>query len=217
MKKIKLLALALAFVSSLNAGDIYEGVVVDSLDGGGYTYLQIADAKKKYWIAVEGLKIDKGTEVRFTEELKAQNFESKSLNRVFDEITFASNLQYRTNVPETANLAIITELVKVSPYQQKETISVAEAFRERAKLNGKTIKIRGKVVKVSHGIMEKNWIHIQDGTGEGDEVGRIVFTSKDDTAKVGDILTAQGVVSVDKNFGSGYVYKIIVENAGFKK
>lgn len=217
MKKIKLLALALAFVSSLNAGDIYEGVVVDSLDGGGYTYLQIEDAKKKYWIAVEGLKIDKGMEVRFTEELKAKNFESKSLNRVFDEITFASNLQYRTKASETANLALITELVKVSPYQQKETISVAEALRERAKLNGKTIKIRGKVVKVSQGIMEKNWIHIQDGTGEGDEVGRIVFTAKDDTAKIGDIVTAQGVVSVDKNFGSGYVYKIIVENAGFKK
>lgn len=217
MKKIKLLALALAFVSSLNAGDIYEGVVVDSLDGGGYTYLQIEDAKKKYWIAVEGLKIDKGTEVRFTEELKAKNFESKSLNRVFDEITFASNLQYRTKAPETANLALITELVKVSPYKQKDTISVAEALSERPKLNGKTIKIRGKVVKVSKGIMERNWIHIQDGTGEGDEVGRIVFTAKEDTVKVGDIVTAQGVVSIDKNFGSGYVYKIIVENAGFKK
>lgn len=217
MKKIKLFALIFALMSSLNAGDVFEGVVVDTLDGGGYTYLQIEDAKKKYWIAVEGLKIDKGTEVRFTEELRAKNFESKSLNRVFDEIVFASNLQYRTSVPESANIALVTELVKVSPYQQKDTISVAKALSERTKLNGKTIHIRGKVVKVSRGIMERNWIHIQDGTGEGDEVGRIVFTSKDDTLSVGDIVTAQGVVSVDKNFGSGYVYKMIVENASFKK
>ena len=217
MKKIKLFALMFALMSSLNAGDIFEGVVVDTLDGGGYTYLQIEDAKKKYWIAVEGLKIDKGAEVRFTEELRAKNFESKSLNRVFDEIVFASNLQYRTSVPEAANIALITELVKVSPYQQKDTISVAQAWKERIKLNGKPISIRGKVVKVSKNIMEKNWIHIQDGTGEGAEVGRIVFTSKDDTISVGDVVTAQGVVSADKNFGSGYVYKIIVENASFKK
>lgn len=217
MKKIKLFALIFALMSSLNAGDVFEGVVVDTLDGGGYTYLQIEDAKKKYWIAVEGLKIDKGTEVRFTEELRAKNFESKSLNRVFDEIVFASNLQYRTSVPESANIALVTELVKVSPYQQKDTISVAQAWKERVKLNGKTISIRGKVVKVSKNIMEKNWIHIQDGTGEGAEVGRIVFTSKDDTISLGDVVTAQGVVSADKNFGSGYVYKIIVENASFKK
>ena len=217
MKKIKVFALMFALVSSLSAGDIFEGVVVDTLDGGGYTYLQIEDAKKKYWIAVEGAKIDKGMEVRFTEELRAKNFESKSLNRVFDEIVFASNLQYRTSVPESANIALVTELVKVSPYQQKDTISVAKALSERIKLNGITIHIRGKVVKVSRGIMERNWIHIQDGTGEGDEVGRIVFTSKDDTLSVGDIVTAQGVVSVDKNFGSGYVYKMIVENASFKK
>ena len=217
MKKFKIFATIMALTTLLSAGDIFEGVVVDTLDGGGYTYLQIEDAKKKYWIAVEGAKIDKGMEVRFTEELRAKNFESKSLNRVFDEIVFASNLQYRTSVSESANLALITQLVKVSPYQQKDTISVAKALSERTKLNGKTIHIRGKVVKVSRGIMERNWIHIQDGTGEGDEVGRIVFTSKDDTLSVGDIVTAQGVVSVDKNFGSGYVYKMIVENASFKK
>jgi len=217
MKRFKLMSAILVLVGTLYAGDIYEGVVVDTLEGGGYTYLQIEDAKKKYWIAVEGVKIDKGMEVRFTEELRAKNFESKSLNRTFDEIVFASNLQYRTKAQESANLALITEFVTASPYQQKDTISVAEALKDRASLNGKIVKIRGKVVKASANIIERNWIHIQDGTGENNEVGRIVFTSKDDTATIGDIVTAEGVVSVDKNFGSGYVYKIIVENARFKK
>lgn len=217
MKKFKAFAMIMALSSLLSAGDIFEGVVVDTLDGGGYTYLQIEDAKKKYWIAVEGLKIDKGTEVRFTEELRAKNFESKSLNRVFDEIVFASNLQYRTTALESSNISLVTELVKVSPYLQKDTISVAQAWKERLKLHGKTVSIRGKVVKVSKNIMEKTWIHIQDGTGEGNEVGRIVFTTKDDTISLGDIVTAQGIVSADKNFGSGYMYKIIVENASFKK
>jgi len=204
----------LACSLTLHAGDVFEGTVVDTLQGGGYTYMQIDDTKKKYWVAVEGTKVEKGTEVRFTEELKAKNFESKSLNRTFDEIVFASNLQYRTNVPEKGNLELITEQVKESPYKQNGTMSVKEAWEKRVSLNAKTITIRGRVVKASANIIGRNWIHIQDGTGEGSEVGRIVFTSKE-LPKVGDVVTASGVVSVDKDFGSGYFYKIIVENATF--
>ena len=216
MNKIKLLALSLALIGNLYAGDVYEGTVVDTIDGGGYTYLQIDDTKKKYWVAVEGVKIDKGTEVRFTEEMRVKNFQSKALNRTFDEVVFASNLQHRTNVPEKGNLELINEQVKESPYKQKDTMSVQEAWEKRASLKDKTISIRGKVVKASQNIIARNWIHIQDGTGEGSEVGRIVFTSKE-LPKVGDIVTATGVVMVDKDFGSGYFYKIIVENATFTK
>ena len=216
MKKIKLLALSLALIGNLHAGDVFEGTVVDTLDGGGYTYLQVDDTKKKYWVAVEGIKIEKGTEVRFTEELRAKNFESKALGRTFDEIVFASNLQHRTNVPEKGNLALINEQVKESPYKQKDTLSVKEAWEKRASLKDKTIAIRGKVVKASPNIMGLNWVHIQDGTGEGSEVGRVVFTSSE-LPKVGDIVTASGEVRVDKDFGSGYSYKIIVENATFSK
>ena len=104
MNKMKLVALSLALIGNLHAGDVFEGTVVDTLQGGGYTYLQIDDTKKKYWVAVEGTKVEKGTEVRFTEELRAKDFESKALNRKFDEIVFASNLQYRTNVPESIEI-----------------------------------------------------------------------------------------------------------------
>ena len=214
MKKLCLTLVTLACGFTLNAGDIYEGVVVDTLEGGGYTYLQIDDTKKKYWVAVEGTKVEKGTEVRFTEELRAKDFESKSLNRKFDEIVFASNLQYRTQVPEKGNLALVSEQVKESPYKQKDTLSVKEAWEKRASLKDQTIAIRGKVVKASPNIMGRNWVHIQDGTGEGSEVGRVVFTSSE-LPKVGDVVTASGVARVDKDFGSGYIYKIFVENASF--
>lgn len=216
MRKILAFLATLLCSLSLHAGDIYEGVVVDTLQGGGYSYLQIEDAKKKYWIAVESVSLEKGTQVRFTEELRAKNFESKALNRKFDELVFASNLQYRTNVSEKGKLAFITEHVEKSPYQQAGTMSIKEVLDKRTSLNGKTITIRAKVVKASSNIMKRNWIHLQDGTGEGNEVGRIVFTSTE-LPNVGDIVTATGVVSIDKNFGSGYIYAIIVENTTFKK
>lgn len=216
MNKISIVLASLVCSVALHAGDVFEGTVVDTINGGGYTYMQIDDTKKKYWVAVEGTKVEKGTEVRFTEELRAKNFESKALNRKFDEIVFASNLQHRTNVPEKGNLELISDQVKESPYKQKDTISVKEAWEKRVNLKDKMIAIRGKVVKASANIIGRNWIHIQDGTGEGSEVGRIVFTSKE-LPKVGDIVTASGVVNVDKDFGSGYSYKIIVENATFKQ
>ncbi len=217
MKIIPIMVASALCAGSLFAtkGDVFTGVVVEVAHGGGYTYLQIEDSfKKRYWAALEGVAIEKGTEVRFTEEMRAQNFESKSLGRTFEDLIFASKLQTRTSTPEVGNLALINEVVKASPYWQKGTLSVQEVLEKRASLKDKTVAIRGKVVKVSPDILERNWVHIQDGTGEGDEVGRIVFTSKE-LPKVGDIVTARGVASVDKNFGSGYRYPIIVENASF--
>ena len=216
MKLLTTFLVACACALGLHAGDIFEGIVVDVVHGGGYTYMQIDDTKKKYWVAVEGAPVEKGMEVRFQEELRAKNFESKALNRTFDEIVFASNLQHRTNVPEKGNLDLVKEHVEKSPYQKAGTLSIKEAWEKRESLNGKTISISGKVVKASPNILERNWIHIQDGTGEGSEVGRIVFTSKE-LPKVGDIVTAKGVVATNKDFGSGYSYKIIVENATFSK
>lgn len=216
MKKLMHVIAACLCAINVYAGDIYEGVVADVLQGGGYTYLQIEDAKKKYWIAVEGVSIEKGTEVRFQEEMRAKNFESKSLNRTFDEVVFASHLQYRTKMPESASLAFITEHVDKSPYAKAGMLSIKEVWEKRAELKDQTITIRAKVVKASANILERNFIHLQDGTGEGNEVGRIVFTSKE-LPSVGDIVTAKGKVSIDKDFGSGYIYKIIVEDATFTK
>lgn len=219
MKLMKMMLASALCSSALFAakGDVYTGVVVDILNGGGYTYLEVEDSfKKKYWVALEGVKIDKGTEVRFNEEMRVQNFESKSLNKKFDDIIFGSNLQYRTKTPEAGNLAMITQIVKESPYKQNGTLSVQEVIEKRESFKGKSVSIRGRVVKASENILERNFIHIQDGTADGNEVGRIVFTSKE-LPKVGDVVTAKGVVNVDKDFGSGYVYKIIVENASFTK
>jgi len=214
MKKITGLLALLACSLGLYAGTTHEGVVMDTINGGGYTYVQIKDSTHDYWIAVNELSIPKGTEVRFTEELIAKNFKSKALNRTFDEVMFASNLQHKNSVTDTANPALIQAHVKESPYKQNDTMSIKDAWEKRISLNGQTIKVRGKVVKISPNIMSRNWIHIQDGTGVGSEVSDIVFTSKE-RPNVGDIVTASGVVSTDKDFGAGYFYKIIVENATF--
>jgi len=95
--------------------------------------------------------------------------------------------------------------------------TVQEIFANSAKLDKKKVVVRGKVVKVSTGIMGKNWIHIQDGTGsQAKKDNNLVCTSKD-LAAVNDVVTVSGVLAKDKDFGSGYKYSVIVEEAKIRK
>ncbi len=93
--------------------------------------------------------------------------------------------------------------------------SIAELYQEKDQLKGKQVKLHGKVVKVNNGIMNRNFIHLQDGTGEKGS-NDITITSQD-TAKVGDEVTAVGTVTVDLDFGAGYTYPVIVEKATITK
>lgn len=89
--------------------------------------------------------------------------------------------------------------------------TVAEVFAEKVQLNGQRIVISGEVVKVNDGIMGKNFIHLRDGTGtEGSN--DITITSQQ-TAKVGDKIRVEALVTVDRDFGMGYRYDLILEEA----
>ncbi len=86
-------------------------------------------------------------------------------------------------------------------------------WKTRTALVGKTVSVRGKVVKFNGGILGVNWIHVQDGTGkEADHTNDITVTSDAD-AKVGETITATGVVGINKDLGSGYNYPVIIEKA----
>jgi hypothetical protein len=89
--------------------------------------------------------------------------------------------------------------------------TVADIVTGRAKLSGKTVVVRGKVVKYNGGIMNKNWLHIRDGSGQEGSNDLTVTTDMD--AKVGDTVLVKGPVVTDRDFGAGYKYDVIIENA----
>jgi len=89
--------------------------------------------------------------------------------------------------------------------------TVAALNLNKAALAGQTISAQGKVVKANNGIMGRNFVHVQDGTGDASN-NNLVVTSKQ-TAKVGDLVTISGVVVVNRNFGSGYSYPLLIEEA----
>jgi len=91
--------------------------------------------------------------------------------------------------------------------------TVGELYAGRADLSGKQITLRGKVVKFSPQIMGKNWIHLQDGSGDAAAKTNDLVVTTDATAKVGDTVLVSGQIVVDKDFGFGYKYPVIIENA----
>lgn len=111
-----------------------------------------------------------------------------------------------------AGLVGILGLVSLSnSIAETSTMSVASLNQHKASLVGKNVQAAGKVVKVNNGIMGRNFVHIQDGTGDA-TTNNLIVTSKQ-TAKIGDQVSISGVVVLDRDFGSGYKYPLLIEDA----
>jgi hypothetical protein len=95
--------------------------------------------------------------------------------------------------------------------------TVAEVWAQKAKLADKSVTINAQVVKYSPNIMGKNWLHIRDGSGDAAKNDHDLTVTTMDEAKVGEIVTVKGLVRADKNFGAGYAYPVIVEDAKVAK
>ena len=95
--------------------------------------------------------------------------------------------------------------------------TVAEIVAKGTELKDKTVLVRGKVVKYTPDVMGKNWVHLRDGSGSAsDGTNDVLVTTKDET-KIGDVVLARGTVRTDVNLGSGYAYKVLVEEAKLQK
>ena len=107
--------------------------------------------------------------------------------------------------------------VKDTPQKhiEKNTLTIAELFKNRDKYVGKVVTVKGKVTKVLNAIMKLNWIHIQDGSNFSN-MSDIVFTSTETAPKVGTVVYATGTLIKDKDFGYGYFYPVIIQNSTFK-
>ncbi|MFZ5761233.1 MAG: DNA-binding protein [Thermodesulfobacteriota bacterium] len=103
--------------------------------------------------------------------------------------------------------------VKVDKAEGENGYRVEEVHAKAAELAGKTVKIRGKVVKVSPNIMGRNWIHLQDGTGDAMKNSHDLVVTTSETAELNAVVMIEGVVAKDKDFGAGYFYDVLVEEA----
>lgn len=202
------------------------GKIVETMNSGGYTYINLESSGKKTWVAVPETRVKVGQEVSCPSGTEMGNFTSKTLKRSFDRIVFCNSpldkqggdLDSGEKSPGSKGAIVAPAgTVKVEKAAGANAYTVGDIYKNKAKLDRKMVVVRGKVVKVSGGIMGKNWIHLQDGSGSQKKgTNNLVVTSQDLPA-VGDVVTMQGTLYKDKDFGSGYKYDVIVEEAKIQK
>ena len=190
--------------------------VKEVLDANAYTYLLVNEGEKEYWIAVPKTEVKVGKTYTYEGGMEMKKFESKDLKRTFDSVLFVEGLTdpdapvATETVVNPKDILPDTELSKGITLA-KGAISLHDLFSGRDKLEGKTVILTGKVIKFMPEIMNKNWIHLQDGTSYNG-FNDITITSLE-KVKVDAIVTLKGTVVLNKDLGSGYKYDILIEDA----
>jgi len=213
----------------------FTGTVAETMNAANYTYVLLDTGSEKVWFAGPACVVKVGDRLTLPGSMLKENFTSKTLNRTFEKIYFTETImapegaavckapaaggaevsampeegQSHSAAPSGANVDF-SGIAKPSGGK-----TVAEIHAGKKELAGKPVTLRGKVVKFNAEIMGKNWAHVQDGTGAAGANDITVTTTGD--AKVGDIVLVQGTVQLDKDFGYGYKYALIIEDATLKK
>lgn len=231
MRYLKLLTLIIAAVIFTMCGGNRGGQAVQSDDSAKkfdvievvqtnqYTYLQVLEANEIRWVAVTRQEIGKGETYYYDSALPMSNFHSKELDRTFEVIYFVNNISKTatqgTLMPGSASGhsgKTGSEIHSDIHVEKKEgELTIAQIFENPEEYSGKEIEIKGVVVKINEGIMGTNWIHIQDGT-TGNGKFDLTITS-DDIPQLNREASFKGIITLNKDFGSGYFYDVIMEHA----
>jgi hypothetical protein len=202
-------------------GQTVKGEVLEVKAADPYVYLRLKTKDGELWAAVNKAPVQKGAAVTIENAMMMTNFESKSLKKTFDKIVFGTLAtagsadlgQIHRGAVQPSGVADAV----VPKAQGPDARTVAEIIGKRTELKDKTVLLRGKVVKVNSAVMGKNWLHLRDGSGsEKDSTNDIIVTTREQ-AVVGSVVVAKGVVRTDVDLGSGYAYKVLVEDAKLQK
>ena len=180
----------------------YQVKALEVLQTSKYSYLKVEGegdglrVGEPYWIATLKNDFVAGEEYIYTGRLFKSDFESKEFGRVFDQIYLVSFIE-KANA--TAPMALSVEGV----------ISIADIVSNASSDEGKKVKVQGGVVKVKDAIMDRNWIHLTDGSA--DDYDFVITT--DENVSVGQTIAFEGLISTNRDFGAGYKYALLMEDA----
>jgi len=203
----------------------FQGTVIETINSAGYTYVNVDTGKEKIWAAAPETQVKTGDKVTIPPGMLMRNHHSKTLNRTFDAVYFVSAVSVAGTKPMEGkpapdsmdmlhgrNTAATPSDMNFSGISKPEGgKTVNEIYLQRDKLAGKEVLLRGKVIKFSPQIMGKNWMHVQDGTGDKGSNDLTITTAA--AAKAGDTVLVKGVLTINKDFGLNYKYDVIIEDA----
>lgn len=201
------------------------GTVTETMDAAGYTYVQVDTGSETFWAAAPQFSVKVGDDVVVPEGMPMPDYHSKTLDRTFEMVYFVPTVMVGGAMPATQSgmpadhpptnggspKVAKTDLDLSGISKADGGLTIADIHAKKDELSGKSVKVRGKVVKFSPEIMGKNWLHLQDGSGEAGSNDLTVTTTA--LADIGDMVTVSGTLVTDKDFGYGYQYALIIEDA----
>ncbi|MBK8627671.1 MAG: SH3-like domain-containing protein [Saprospiraceae bacterium] len=204
------------------SADVHQVVANEVMQTERYTYLNVSEAGKSFWIATAKTDATKGQTYLYRGGLMKTKFESVEFKRTFDTIYLVSNIISATEhpggnlnggavSPSGGQPAVSSGVLPVV----KDAVKLSELMANKTKYEGKVITVTGECVKVNNGIMGKNWVHIQDGSKEKGKALDLTVTTNLNIP-VGSKVALNGKITLNKDFGAGYKYEIIMEDAAGK-
>lgn len=210
-----------------------EGVVKETTNTTTYTYVLLSRPEGEAWLAGPRTPLKVGDRIRTAPGMMMKEFASPSLKRTFPEIWFVGAIRPAGAAQADASAALppghppLPGAGPASPHAQVQGappgvnpapvakapggLTVAEIHAQSAALAGKTVIVRGRVVKANRNVLQRNWLHLRDGTGAPGSDDLTVTT--DAVAAVGEVVTVQGKLAVNRDFGSGYKYAVLLEES----
>jgi GW (Gly-Tryp) dipeptide domain len=183
-----------------------------------YSYLRVSENGAETWIAISRRDVKVGSTAYYRGGLMKKNFQSKEFNRVFDTVWLIGDFREEGTAPPAGmaggGIPAAKEALE-APKNLKPApgaVRLADLIKNIQKYDGKAVKVTGKVVKMNPMIMGRNWLHLQDGSGK--DIDLTVTTTE--MVELGSIVTLEGTIALNKDFGAGYRYDYIMEAAVLK-
>jgi hypothetical protein len=201
-----------------SASKLHKVVVEEILPTEKYSYLRVKENDEDFWIAIPKTDIEKGGTYYYRGGLKKTDFKSVEYDRVFETVYLVSGVSKDPGMNGMSsgnphqninNTTPVGADIKVGP--PPGGIKLAELINNKKKYDGQVVKVQGRVVKLNNMIMNRNWIHIQDASLKDEKIDLTVTT--DENVALGDIVVFEGKIALNKDFGAGYKYEIIMEEA----
>lgn len=197
---------------------IHKVVVEEVLHTSVYTYLFVNENGNKVWIAIPKREVNIGGTYYYEDGFEMPDFESKELKRTFDKLHLIAGISETPDIKKappkmqkpTGKKAPARGVIAKIAHTDEE-VTLAEIFADPNSFSNKTVKVRGTVVKVNEQILGKNWVHIQDGTDYEGNFDLTITTTEQ--VKMGNVVGFEGTIILNKDFGAGYKYDVIMENA----
>ncbi len=227
----------------VQVGTKHVATVVETMNAANYTYAKVDEDGNVYWIAGPQTTIAIGNKISFIDQMVMEDFTSKALDKTFEYLVFASTIisvdkagssavaakkeehdcdscgpdgkpKIQASAPVSHAKPKTTQIESIKVAKIAGGYNIEELYAKKADLNGTTVKVNAKVVKVSRNIMKKDWVHLQDGSGSG-TTSDIVVTTTNANVNVGDVVTTEAILNTDVDFGYGYFFALILQEAKF--